>query len=115
MEKFTFSSIIFIMLLLIILGNDFFHDKYPNIEYTYTTEDINNEVIALLKKKEQKITDKMIYACREGIINGCITGGMTGGFQGAIAGSILGGLSQAMIIYINESKNIKKIPQTQQS
>lgn len=77
------------------------------IDTHHNTDGIINDgrqkkIDSTVKKQEKNMADKMIMACKDGLIKGCIAGGVSGGFVGAIAGGTTYGIANPIITYITE-------------
>ena len=102
MNKKTFSYIVFIILLLLIIGIDLFFKKNDKYEICQK-EEIDATIQEIVKNKKRSISNRMIDSCKNGLLNGGIIGFITGGLPGAASGGILYGLTKPIITFINQN------------
>ena len=101
-NKFRITSTVFILLLLLLMW-----DEYRDIDKKdcECTPDKKDKVLKkIIQTEESSLSTKMIKSCKSGIMTGCLAGGLSGGLTGAIASGAIFGITNPIIVYISESK-----------
>jgi hypothetical protein len=101
-NKTQFTRIIFILLILIVLFKEYYTDTFNDTTYDVPKEKIDNVIKKIITAKEKKISDKLILACKDGLLKGSIVGCVNGGVPGAIAGGMSYGIANPIIVYLTE-------------
>lgn len=100
--KTQFTRIIFIILIVIVLFKEFYTDTFNDTACDIPKEKIDKVIKKIITSKEKNISDKLILACKDGLLKGSIVGCVNGGIPGAIAGGMAYGIANPIIVYITE-------------
>jgi hypothetical protein len=103
--KERFSIILFIIMILVVFLKEFYTDIYYTQKTSCTNMKIDKEIKNIIAKKETSLTNKMIDACKSGLLRGCVAGSLTGGVVGGIGGGVVYGISNSIVTYITYSND----------
>ena len=53
-------------------------------------------------EKSRALSDRLLIACKDGLIKGCITGTLTGGFTAGVVSAAIFGIVNHVILYASE-------------